>query len=68
MADSTTKTKDNDLRQRTWSDHRDPPRCPPRVKHPSTPDGQDYYSMTAKHGRPIGPFERDRQLPYKGGK
>jgi hypothetical protein len=65
MADNLTGTKDNDLHRRTWSDARDPPRSPPRVNYPPIPKGQDYFSLTAKHGKPIGPFDKDRQLPYK---
>jgi hypothetical protein len=39
-------------------------------RYRSTPiePGQDFQSMTAKHGRPVGPFERDRQHGYNGGK
>lgn len=28
--------------------------------------GKDYFSLFEKHGRPTGPFEKGRQLPYRG--
>jgi hypothetical protein len=30
---------------------------PPRTPRPGPPEGQDYFSMFQKHGRPRGPFE-----------
>ncbi len=30
------------------------------------PPEADFFELTAKHGRPHGPFEKTRQLPYKG--
>lgn len=43
---------------------RKPDRFPPRHKWPTTKEGQDYFTLTEKHGRPNGPFDRERQLPY----
>lgn len=40
-------------------------RFPPRRKWPKTEEGQDFATLTAKHGRPFGPFEmHGRQRPY----
>jgi hypothetical protein len=33
-----------------------------RELHPA--EGQSYLELTAKHGRPIGPFENGRELQY----
>jgi hypothetical protein len=34
-------------------------------KPPATiPGVHDYFTLSAKHGRPYGAFEKDRQLPY----
>ncbi len=38
----------------------------PGRKLPPWPEGQDYFSMLEKHGKPHGPFDPDRQLPYRG--
>ncbi len=39
----------------------------PRSKRAGPPPGMDYFTLTAKHGRPIGAFEENgRQTPYKG--
>jgi hypothetical protein len=43
-------------------------RFPPRNRLPLPPAGQDFESMTAIHGRPVGPFERDRRHPYSASK
>jgi hypothetical protein len=40
-------------------------RFPPRYRLPGCPPGQDYESLTAKHGRPVGPFEKDRHHSYR---
>jgi hypothetical protein len=40
-------------------------RFPPRNCLPPCPEGQDFESMTAKWGRPIGPFEKDRRHCYR---
>jgi len=40
-------------------------RCPPRYRLPAWPVEQDFDSMVAKHGRPIGPFEKDRHHNYR---
>jgi hypothetical protein len=40
-------------------------RFPPRYRLPAWPEGQDFESMTAKHGRPIGPFEKERHHLYR---
>jgi hypothetical protein len=40
-------------------------RYPPRNHHPRAPTGHDFESLTAKHGRPVGPFEKGRQHPYR---
>lgn len=36
----------------------------PAYKHPPIPEGQDFVTMTAKHGRPIGVFESGREHQY----
>lgn len=42
-------------------------RYPPFTRQPGPPEGQDYFTLTAKYGRPIGVFEQDgRKAPYKG--
>jgi hypothetical protein len=43
-------------------------RYPPRSKAPPIEPGQDFQTLTEKHGRPHGPFDKDRKLPYNGGK
>jgi len=40
-------------------------RFPPRYRLPAWAEGQDFDSMVAKHGRPIGPFEKDRHHNYR---
>jgi hypothetical protein len=40
-------------------------RFPPRYRLPAWAEGQDFETMTARHGRPIGPFERDRHHLYR---
>lgn len=50
---------------RAWWHPQD--QCPPRVKAGPPPQGEDFYSLTAKHGRPYGVFEHGRQIPYRGG-
>jgi hypothetical protein len=42
-----------------------PPRSP---GPPAWAPGEDFASMTAKHGRPIGVFEHGREIVYRGGK
>jgi hypothetical protein len=46
------------------------PKPRPRKTEPlkgQAPDpGQDFDTLTAKHGKPFGPFEKERQLPYRG--
>lgn len=37
-------------------------------RHSKIDPGQDFEALTEKHGRPFGPFDKERQLPYKGGK
>jgi len=39
-------------------------RYPPRRRPDPTPPGQSFEELTAKHGRPNGPFDKERQLPY----
>jgi hypothetical protein len=39
-------------------------RFPPRRRHAPIPPGQSYEEMLEKHGRPFGPFDKDRLLPY----
>ena len=34
------------------------------TRKPGPPPGQSYEELFAKHGRPFGPFEAGRQLPY----
>ncbi len=44
-----------------------PKRYPPRVRQSGPPEGQDYFTLTEKHGRPIGVFEQHgREIPYRG--
>jgi len=43
-------------------------RYPPRHRAPPIPSGEDFATLTAKHGRPVGVFEHDRQHVYEGGK
>ncbi len=38
---------------------------PPGRRGPIWPEGQDYFSLLEKHGRPHGPFERERVHLYK---
>jgi hypothetical protein len=59
-------SEDNEMYRRTWSDERYPPRARGGFKAAAFPEGEDYFSMMEKHGKPIGPFDKDRQLPYKG--
>jgi hypothetical protein len=40
-------------------------RFPPRSRPSRLPEGQDFESLTAKYGRPIGPFEKGRCHPYR---
>jgi hypothetical protein len=40
-------------------------RFPPRYRLSPWPTEQDFDAMTAKHGRPIGPFEKDRRHSYR---
>jgi len=35
-------------------------RFPPRTVRPGPPKGQDYFTLSANHGRPTGRFERWR--------
>jgi len=53
-----------DYRPRTI-DPENEERFPPRSRLPAWPEGQDFESMTAKHGRPIGPFEKERHHLYR---
>lgn len=39
-------------------------RARPGFKPSNTPPGETYDELVARHGRPIGPFENGRQLPY----
>lgn len=39
---------------------------PPRFRSPKWEEGQDYFTLTEKHGRPRGPFDDGREFPYKG--
>ncbi len=41
-------------------------RFPPRVRQPGPPPDEDYFTLTAKHGRPHGVFEHSRQSTYRG--
>lgn len=43
-------------------DNRD--RFPPRRTDGKIPPGQSYVELFEKHGRPFGPFDKERQLPY----
>ena len=46
--------------------YRPPDRFPPRVRQPGPPEGEDYFTLTEKHGRPIGVFEQHgRQVQYR---
>ena len=38
----------------------------PARKHPKWEQGQDFDTLTSKHGRPHGPFDLEREHPYKG--
>ena len=53
-----------DYRPRTI-EAEDEARFPPRYRLPAWPEGQDFESMVAKHGRPIGPFEKERHHLYR---
>jgi hypothetical protein len=44
----------------------DDERYPPKQRGPKTELGQDYFTMLEKHGRPYGPFDKERVLPYRG--
>jgi len=37
----------------------------PARKYPPWPEGQDFDTLTKKHGRPKGPFEQGRVMDYK---
>ncbi len=39
-------------------------RFPPRRPDGNIPPGQSYFEMVEKHGKPNGPFDPGRQLPY----
>ena len=39
-------------------------RYPPRRRSPAPAPGQSYTELVAKHGRPFGAFDKERQLPY----
>ena len=39
-------------------------RFPPRRHDGPVPPGQSYAEMFEKHGRPFGPFDKERQLGY----
>jgi hypothetical protein len=41
-------------------------RFPPRVRRPGPPEGEDYFTLSAKHGAPHGSFDRDREFTYRG--
>jgi hypothetical protein len=42
-------------------------RYPPVVRRPGPPEGEDYFTLTERHGRPVGVFEQHgRTIPYKG--
>lgn len=43
-------------------------RFPPRHRVEPIPPGQSFEELTAKHGKPFGPFDQERILPYSGGK
>jgi hypothetical protein len=65
MTQNPSRFDDNDAAWRPAfpekSDHR------PIRRHEPWAEGQDYFSMVEKHGRPNGPFDKERKLPYKGG-
>ena len=42
-------------------------RFPPRRRPDPIPSGQSFEELTAKHGRPNGPFDKERQLIYRAG-
>jgi hypothetical protein len=52
-----------DFRRKTPNEENDY-RSPPARKWPKIEKGQDFFTLTEKHGRPNGPFDRERQLPY----
>lgn len=56
----------NEMYRRTWSDQSYPERARAGFKKGEWSEGTDYFSMMEKHGKPFGPFDKDRQLPYKG--
>ena len=39
-------------------------RYPPRRRPEPTPPGQSFEELTAAHGKPNGPFDKERILPY----
>ena len=39
-------------------------RYPPRYQHDPIPPGQSFEELTAAHGKPNGPFDKERILPY----
>jgi hypothetical protein len=39
-------------------------RFPPRRRSPPPDPGQSYGELFEKHGRPFGPFDKERELPY----
>lgn len=39
-------------------------RYPPRRKISGWKEGEDYFTLTQKFGRPHGPFDSERQLNY----
>jgi hypothetical protein len=39
-------------------------RYPPRRRMAPPDPGQSYFEMVEKHGRPFGPFDKERKLPY----
>jgi hypothetical protein len=44
-------------------------RFPPRVRQPGPPEGEDFFTLTERHGRPIGVFETiGRHIEYRGAK
>ena len=53
-------------------DHGWRPRIPdldqvrPGRRLPPWPEGEDYFALMEKHGRPNGPFDKERKLPYRG--
>lgn len=39
----------------------------PRSKRSGPDEGQDFFTLTERHGRPIGVFEETgRKVPYRG--